>query len=280
MPARFFYALIVFCFIFCGITAIPASQSAWAGQSLMLATTTSTDNTGLLDQLGPMFKEDTGIELKWTAVGTGKALELGRNCDVDVLLVHAPPAEKAYVQNGYGVDRQEVMYNDFVIIGPKADPAGIQGMSVDNALHTLAQKEAGFTSRGDDSGTNKKERALWTAADLDIPEGDDWYIETGQGMLATIRIAAERDAYTLTDRGTYIKYAHSLDGNPPLDIVVEEDKSLFNQYSVLAVNPENCPHVKYDLASRFSEWITSPQVQEAIGNYKLLDKKLFTPNAN
>ena len=255
------------------------SAWAWAGQSLMMATTTSTDNTGLLDELAPMFEDNTSIELKWTAVGTGKALELGRNCDVDVLLVHAPPAEKAYVQNGYGVDRQEVMYNDFVIIGPQDDPAGIKGMSVDEALNTLAQKETGFASRGDDSGTNKKERNLWTAADLDIPEGRDWYMETGQGMLATIRIAAERDLYTMTDRGTYIKYAHSQDGNPPLDILVEGDTSLFNQYSVLAVNPENCPDVKYDLATRFAEWITSAQVQKAIGNYKLLGKKLFNPNA-
>ncbi|MDZ7759408.1 MAG: substrate-binding domain-containing protein [Desulfovermiculus sp.] len=251
----------------------------WAGQSLMMATTTSTDNTDLLDKLGPMFEDDTGIELKWTAVGTGKALELGRNCDVDVLLIHAPAAEKAYIQNGYGVDRQEVMYNDFVIIGPPNDSAGIKGKSVQEAMSTLAKKKAGFASRGDDSGTNKKERQLWTSAGLQIPEGQDWYLETGQGMLATIRIAAERDLYTMTDRGTFIKYAHSQDGNPPLDILVEGDKSLFNQYSVLTVNPENCPDVKYDLATRFAEWITSPNVQEAIGEFRLLDKQLFHPNA-
>jgi len=255
------------------------ATGAWAGQSLMMATTTSTDNTGLLDELAPMFENDTGIELKWTAVGTGKALELGRNCDVDVLLVHAPPAEKAYVQNGYGVDRREVMYNDFVIIGPKDDPAGIKGMRVHEAMNTFAEEKAGFASRGDDSGTNKKERHLWTAADLKVPEGQDWYMETGQGMLATIRIAAERDLYTMTDRGTYIKYAHSQDGNPPLDILVEGDESLFNQYSVLAVSPDNCPNVKYDLATRFAQWMTSPDVQKAIGNYKLLGKKLFNPNA-
>ena len=273
MKKRPFMVGIVLTVLFC------SALWAWAGQSLMLATTTSTDNTGLLDELAPVFEQDTGIELKWTAVGTGKALELGRNCDVDVLLVHAPPAEKAYVQNGYGVDREEVMYNDFVIIGPSNDPAGIQGMDVGPALQTLARTQAGFASRGDDSGTNKKERLLWTQSGQDVPETQKWYLQTGQGMLATIRIAAERDLYTLTDRGTYIKYAHSKQGNPPLDILVEGDSSLFNQYSVLAVNPENCPQVQYDLATRFSEWMTSDTVQIAIGDFKLLGKKLFHPNA-
>ncbi len=256
-----------------------APLSSFGAQSLMMATTTSTDNTGLLDELAPMFEKDTGIELKWTAVGTGKALELGRNCDVDVLLVHAPQAEKIYIEKGYGVDRAEVMFNDFVIIGSQDDPAEIKGMSVDQALQTLADKQQGFASRGDDSGTNKKERLLWSSTGLQAPEKGDWYLETGQGMLPTIRIAAERDLYTLTDRGTYIKYAHSLDGNPPLDILVEGDQPLFNQYSVIAVNPDNCPNVKYDLATRFSEWITSDKVQQAIEDFKLLGKKLFNPNA-
>ena len=267
----FLWAILIGCLLLVG--------SAQAGETLMLATTTSTDNTGLLDELAPRFEDDTGIELKWTAVGTGKALELGRNCDVDVLLVHAPPAEKTYVQNGYGVDRQEIMYNDFVLIGPKEDPAGIKGMSIFEAMRRLANSESSFASRGDDSGTNKKERQLWTSADLQIPDGQDWYLETGQGMLATIRIAAERDLYTLTDRGTYIKYAHSQDGNPPLDILVEGDNSLFNQYSVIAVNPDNCPEVKYDLATRFADWMTSPDVQQAIAEFRLLGKKLFHPNA-
>jgi len=268
--------------ILVGIIAAALLLAPWTAvgaKSLMMATTTSTDNTGLLDELGPMFEKDTGIELKWTAVGTGKALELGRNCDVDVLLVHAPPAEKAYIENGYGVDRAEVMYNDFVIIGPRNDPAGIKSMSVDQALQTMAGSEQGFASRGDDSGTNKKERLLWSNAGLKAPEKADWYVETGQGMLATIRIAAERDLYTLTDRGTYIKYADSQDGTPPLEIVVEGDSSLFNQYSVVKVNPDNCPKVKVDLATRFSEWITSDEVQQAIGEFKLLGKKLFNPNA-
>jgi len=267
----FLWAILIGCLLLVG--------SAQAGETLMLATTTSTDNTGLLDELAPRFEDDTGIELKWTAVGTGKALELGRNCDVDVLLVHAPAAEKTYIQNGYGVDRQEIMYNDFVLIGPKNDPAGIKGMSIFEAMRWLARNESSFASRGDDSGTNKKERQLWTSADLQIPDRQDWYLETGQGMLATIRIASERDLYTLTDRGTYIKYAHSQNGNPPLDIVVEGDNSLFNQYSVIAVNPDNCPEVKYDLATRFADWMTSPDVQQAIAEFRLLGKKLFHPNA-
>jgi tungstate transport system substrate-binding protein len=229
--------------------------------------------------LAPLFEEDTGIELKWTAVGTGKALELGRNCDVDVLLVHAPAAEKVYVQKGYGTDRQEVMYNDFMIIGPASDPAGIKGLQVSDALRAVFENKAIFASRGDDSGTNKKERRLWSNAGLDIPEEANWYLQTGQGMLSTIRIAAERDAYTLTDRGTYIKYAHSHQGNPPLSILVQGDESMFNQYSVIAVSPDNCPDVKYDLATRFIQWIISPGVQKAIGEFRLMGQQLFIPNA-
>ena len=248
------------------------------GESLMMATTTSTDNTGLLDELAPMFEQDTGITLKWTAVGTGKALEMGRNCDVDVLLVHAPPAEQAFVQNGYGLDRTEVMYNDFVIIGPESDPAGISGQNVLEALESIRQAKATFISRGDDSGTNKKELGLWSEAGGTPPDKASWYLETGQGMLATIRVAAERSAYTLTDRGTYIKYSANSESTP-MSIVVEGDKALFNQYSVIAINQDRCPEVKYDLAKRFIDWIVSEKTQKAIGEFRLLGKQLFTPNA-
>ena len=182
------------------------------GKVLLMATTTSTDNTGLLDYLAPHFKQDTGIDLRWTATGTGKALKLGENCDVDVLMVHAPPAEKKFVADGFGVDRREIMYNDFVIIGPAADEAGIKGKSVKEALTLLKDKQADFISRGDNSGTNKKEIALWKAAGLPVPEKEKWYVQTGQGMLASINIAAERNGYTLTDRGTYIKYESNLKG--------------------------------------------------------------------
>ena len=249
------------------------------GKTLMMATTTSTDNTGLLDYLAPKFKEATGIELKWTATGTGKALKLGENCDVDVLMVHAPPAEKKFVQEGFGADRREIMYNDFVIIGPEADPAGVKGKSIKDALQSLEAKQAIFTSRGDNSGTHKKELSLWKAAGLKVPEKEKWYVQTGQGMLATINIAAERNGYTMTDRGTYIKYEDNLGGNPTLKILVEGDAVLLNQYSVIAVNPKHCPNVKNDLALQFINWIVGPDAQQQIKAFKLLGKPLFTPNA-
>lgn len=250
-------------------------------QVLRMATTTSTDNTGLLDYLAPKFKKDAGIELQWVAVGTGKALELGKNCDVSVLLVHAPAAEEKYVKEGYGVDRKRVMYNDFVIIGPKNDPAGIKGLPVVQAMQKIAEKKANFVSRGDNSGTNKKELALWKDAGIDVAGLDKkpWYIQTGQGMIATIKVAEERDAYTLTDRGTFIKYESLNKGNPPLVVLVEGDPKLFNQYSVMAVNPKRCPSAKYELAKKFEQWITSPAVQKDIAAFRLMGKQLFVPNA-
>ena len=266
--------MIFFGIVVCGVSVPPAFS-----QSLMMATTTSTDNTGLLDELAPVFKKDTGIELKWTAVGTGKALKMGENCDVDVLLVHAPAAEKLFVEKGYGVDRTEVMYNDFVIIGPPGDPAKIKGMKVAEAMKAIAEAGIIFVSRGDNSGTHKKEISLWQAAGMPIADKADWYIQTGQGMIKTIAVAEERDGYTMTDRGTYIKYAANKKGNPPLTILVEGDASLFNQYSVLAVNPKRCESVQYDLARKFAEWITSPEIQKVIADFRLLGKQLFTPNA-
>lgn len=249
-------------------------------KTLMMATTTSTDNTGLLDYLAPKFQLASKIELKWTATGTGKALKLGENCDVDILMVHAPPAEKAFVNKGYGTNRKEIMYNDFVIIGPPKDPAGIKAKSIKDALRAIQAKGATFVSRGDNSGTHKKELSLWKAAELKVPEKDSWYIQTGQGMLASINIAAERSGYTMTDRGTYIKYTDNFGGAPPLDIVVEGDDVLLNQYSVIAINKKNCPNVKRDHADQFITWITSTEAQEQIKDFKLLGKPLFTPNAN
>ncbi len=256
--------------------AVPVAA---ADKVLKLATTTSTDNTGLLDYLAPQFTKATGIKLQWTAVGTGKALKLGENCDVDVLLVHAPPAEKAYVEKGFGVDRREIMYNDFVIIGPQDDPAGVKGKSVVDALDTIREKKAVFASRGDNSGTNKKEILLWKSTGKALPEKESWYMQTGQGMLATINIAAQREGYTMTDRGTYIKYADTMKGNPPLKVLVERDKILLNQYSVLAVNPKRCTNVKYDLATTFSKWMAGAEAQGLIRDFKLLGKPLFVPNA-
>ncbi len=253
---------------------------AFPADTLMMATTTSTDNTGLLDYLAPHFEKATDIDLKWTAVGTGKALAMGKNCDVDVLLVHAPPAEKQYVEDGHGVDRTRIMYNDFVIIGPPGDPAGIEGDGVSDALKAVKNKEAVFASRGDNSGTNKKEKLLWKTAGPPLPEKESWYVQTGQGMLATIRIAAERNGYTMTDRGAYIKYEADQGGNPPLVILVEGDEILLNQYSVLAVNPKRCETAKYDLATKFSDWMAGKEAQQLIADFRLLGKQLFTPNAN
>jgi tungstate transport system substrate-binding protein len=267
--------LLIGLFLF--LAAIPVSAAG--GKTIMMATTTSTDNTGLLDYLAPHFTKATGIELKWTAVGTGKALKLGENCDVDVLLVHAPPAEKAYVEKGFGVDRREIMYNDFVIIGPNSDPAGIKGKSVVEALAAVRAKGAVFASRGDNSGTNKKEISLWKSAGGDVPEKEAWYVQTGQGMLTTINIAAERGGYTMTDRGTYIKYADTMKGNPPLKVLVEGDAILLNQYSVLAVNPKRCAKAQYDLATAFSDWMAGAEAQGLIRDFKLLGKPLFVPNA-
>jgi tungstate transport system substrate-binding protein len=266
--------LVIACMIGFGSAALSAEKM------LRMATTTSTDNTGLLDYLAPIFKTDTGIELQWVAVGTGKALELGKNCDVDVLLVHAPAAEMKYVNEGYGIDRRQIMYNDFVFIGPKNDPAGVKGKSVADAMKTFAAKSALFASRGDNSGTHKKELQLWQHSAITVPDKESWYIQTGQGMLNTITIAAERDAYTMTDRGTFIKYEANWKGNPPLVILVEGDASLRNQYSVLAVNPKRCSNVKYDLAGQFGAWMALPKTQKTIGDFKLLGKGLFIPNAD
>lgn len=255
------------------------SVSAASAKTLMMATTTSTDNTGLLDYLAPKFQSATGIELKWTATGTGKALKLGENCDVDILMVHAPPAEKRFVADGFGTDRREIMYNDFVIIGPQNDPAEIKGKSIQEALQTLKIKQATFVSRGDNSGTHKKELSLWKAAGMPIPEKESWYVQTGQGMLASINIAAESNGYTMTDRGTYIKYEDNLGGNAALKGLVEGDAVLLNRYSVIAVNPKHCPNVKYELAAQLIKWITGPEAQQQIKDFKLLGKPLFTPNA-
>ncbi|MCG8617122.1 MAG: substrate-binding domain-containing protein [Desulfobacterales bacterium] len=261
------------------VLVLASAVLAGPKKELMMATTTSTDNTGLLDYLIPFFEKETGIALKWTSTGTGKALKLGQNCDVDVLLVHAPPAEKAYIEKGFGKDRREIMYNDFVIIGPASDPAGIKGKKIADAMAAIKAKGALFMSRGDDSGTNKKEKRLWKNAGMVLPEKEAWYIQTGQGMLATINVAQERKGYTMTDRGTYIKYQDQQGGNAPLKVLVEGDNILLNQYSVLTLAPANCADAKYDLALKFSDWMASSSAQKRIADFRLLGQKLFIPNA-
>ena len=265
--------------ISCLLVGIFSGVSLGVDKVLMMATTTSTDNTGLLDYLAPAFTKATGIDLRWTAVGTGKALKMGENCDVDVLLVHAPAAEKAFVDAGFGTRRRELMYNDFVIIGPVSDPAGIKGLSIDNAMRVVRSTKALFVSRGDNSGTNKKELLLWENAAISVPDKDPWYIQTGQGMLATIQIAEQRNGYTMTDRGTYIKYGHNSGGNPVLKVMVEGDSILLNQYSAIAIDTGNCPKARFDLAMAFSDWMAGAEAQQLIKDFKLLGQQLFTPNA-
>ena len=248
-------------------------------KTLMMATTTSTDDTGLLPVLAEAFKKDTGIELKWVAVGTGTALEHGTNCDVDVLLVHAPAAEKKFVEEGSGVNRTQVMYNDFIVVGPPADPAKIKGKTASEALATIAKDKAPFISRGDESGTHKKEKGLWKEANLPVPDKETWYVSAGQGMMATLNMAAERKAYTLVDRGTYIAYEDVNQGKSPLAVLVEGDKPLLNPYSVISNNPEKCKDVQFELSESFRKWLASPKGQKIVGDFTLKGKKLFTPNA-
>ncbi|NLW68536.1 MAG: solute-binding protein [Bacteriovoracaceae bacterium] len=247
--------------------------------TLLMATTTSTDNTGLLEYLAPEFKKDTGIELLWVAVGTGAALALGENCDVSVLMVHAPDAEKEFLAKGYGTERTQIMYNDYIVIGPKDDPAKVKGKSVMESLKAIEKQKARFASRGDNSGTHKAELDLWKQAGIKTPDRESWYLATGQGMINTINIAAEQNAYTMTDRGTYIKYEANFKGNPPLVILVEGEKELRNQYSVIPVNPKRCPTAKYELAREFAQWMASEKGQRLVAEFKLMGKQLFYPNA-
>ncbi|MBC7263925.1 MAG: substrate-binding domain-containing protein [Chloroflexi bacterium] len=244
-------------------------------QTLILATTTSTHDTGLLDEILPIFEKKYNATVKTIAVGTGEAIAMGQRGEADVLLVHSPKAEEQFVADGYGVNREDVMYNDFVLVGPAADPAGVRGMDASSALKQIASTKALFVSRGDDSGTHKKEKELWQKAGVQPPS--DSYISTGQGMAETLRIADEKGAYTLADRGTYLSLKQSIS----LTILVEGDKVLFNPYGVIAVNPAKFPKVNYDLAVKFINWITSLETQQIIGNFgkEKYGQALFTPNS-
>ncbi|MBE0492352.1 MAG: substrate-binding domain-containing protein [Sulfurospirillum sp.] len=244
-----------------------------------MATTTSTDNTGLLDVLAPMYKQDTGVDLKWVAVGTGNALKLGENCDVSVLFVHSPKVEKEFVAKGFGIDRTPVMFNDFVIIGAPEYKAKFAGKSIAETFKIIQDEKLKFVSRGDKSGTHNKEKNVWKAASGMVPEKESWYLQAGQGMIATINIAQEQKGLTLTDRGTFIKYESNHKGNPPLVVVFEGDTSLNNFYSVMAVNPQRCTNADYKGARTFIDWIVSDNIQKQIAAFKLLGKQLFTPDA-
>ena len=248
------------------------------GTTLMMATTPSTADTGLLDYLKPIFLEDTGIDLQWTAVGTGEALAMGQNGDVDIVLVHAKASEEEFVASGAGVERFPVMYNDFVVVGPEEE--GKYGDDIAACFGAIQEGKLTFVSRGDDSGTDKKEKKIWAALEID-PTANPNYIESGQGMGATITMADEEEAYTLTDRGTWLKFKNDADLDIELNIVCEGAKDLLNQYGVIAVNPEMFEGLNNEAANVFIEWICSDKVQELIGQYGVEEygQALFTPNA-
>jgi tungstate transport system substrate-binding protein len=246
-------------------------------RSIVVASTTSTQDSGLFGYLLPIFKAKTGIEVKVIAQGTGQALDTARRGDADVVFVHARAQEEKFLAEGFGVKRFDVMYNDFVLIGPKSDPAGVRGKDIETALKAIQAKAAPFVSRGDRSGTHSAELALWKQAGIDIAAGKGpWYREIGQGMGAALNTAAAMNGYTLSDRGTWISFKNRGD----LDIVVEGDKRLFNQYGVMLVNPEKYPGVKKELGQAFVDWLISPEGQAAIAGYKIDGQQLFFPDAN
>jgi tungstate transport system substrate-binding protein len=265
--------------LFAAILMFPAMSVGFAADDdfIIVQSTTSTQNSGLFDHILPKFTDKTGIEVRVVAVGTGQALKNARNGDGDVVLVHSKPDEEKFVADGWGAKRRDVMYNDFVIVGPSSDPAGIAGLKdADQALEKIAEAEALFASRGDNSGTHKAELRLWKKAGVD-PKGasGDWYLETGSGMGATLNTAVGKHAYALTDRGTWLSFANKSD----FEVLVEGDPTLFNQYGVILVNPEKHPRVKAEKGKAFVDWLISSEGQKAIASYKIDGQQLFFPNS-
>jgi len=267
---RFIAAIVSGCFML-GAPAFAQDKS------IVVASTTSTQDSGLFEYLLPIFTKKTGITVKVVAQGTGQALDTGRRGDADVVFVHAKAQEEKFLAEGQGVKRFPVMYNDFVLIGPKSDPAGIKGVKdVANAFQTIKDKQAPFISRGDRSGTHTAELKLWKDASIDIEKDKGpWYKSIGQGMGAALNTAGASNAYVLSDRGTWIHFKNKGD----LQILVEGDKRMFNQYGVMLVNPQKHPNVKKDLGQTFIDWLVSPEGQKTIANYKINGEELFYPNA-
>lgn len=261
----------------CLLVLAAVSMAAAQQQFITVASTTSTENSGLFAYLLPIFKKETGIDVHVVAQGTGQALKTAARGDADVVLVHDKEAEDNFIADGFGIGRRQVMYNDFIIVGPKGDPAGIRAMrDAPAALRKIADGKAPFVSRGDDSGTYMLELRLWKAAGIDLrAAGGRWYREAGQGMGAVLNTAAGMDAYTLTDRGTWLSFKNRGD----LEILVEGDPRLFNQYRVMLVNPARHPHVKQELGEKFIDWLTSAGGQRAIADYKINGEQLFYPDA-
>ena len=263
------------------LTFLLGAMASWPpaiaqDRSIVVASTTSTQDSGLFGYLLPVFKARTGIDVKVIAQGTGQALDTARRGDADVVFVHAKSQEEKFVAEGFGVKRSDVMYNDFVLIGPTSDPAGIKGSDIEAALKAIWTKAAPFVSRGDKSGTHTAELALWKQAGIELQKAKGpWYREIGQGMGAALNTAGAMNAYVLSDRGTWISFKNRGD----LEIVVEGDKRLFNQYGVTLVNPERYPTVKKELGQRFIDWLLSVEGQTLIGDYKIDGQRLFFPNA-
>ncbi len=272
MPSRLLSFTLALC-----VSALASHAPAVAeDRSIVVASTTSTEDSGLFGYLLPIFKAKTGIEVKVIAQGTGQALDTARRGDADVVFVHAKSQEEKFLAEGYGVKRFDVMYNDFVLIGPNSDPAGVKGKDIATALKTIQAKRAPFVSRGDKSGTHSAELALWKQAGIDIAASKgSWYREIGQGMGAALNTAGAMNAYVLSDRGTWISFKNRGD----LEIVVEGDKRLFNQYGVMLVNPGKFPSVKKELGQTFVDWLVSPEGQAAIAGYKIDGQQLFFPDA-
>src|SRR5215470_13964091 len=273
MPIR--RAILALVAIVCVLAVSPAPA---LDKSIVVASTTSTQDSGLFGHILPLFKQKTGIDVKVVARGTGQALDTARRGDADVVLVHAKAAEEKFLAEGFGVKRYPVMYNDFILVGPRSDPAGIKGTTdIVAALTAIHDKQAPFVSRGDRSGTHQAELALWKAAGIDVTKDKgSWYREIGQGMGAALNTAGAMNAYTISDRGTWISFRNRRD----LVIAVEGDRRLFNQYGVMLVNPAKHPSVKKALGQQFIDWLVAPAGQQAIANYKIDGQQLFYPNAN
>ena len=259
------------------VLSVGNTQVLAQDQTIVVASTTSTQDSGLFGYLLPIVKQKTGVEVKVLAQGTGQALDTARRGDADVVFVHARSAEEKFLSEGFGVKRYPVMYNDFVVIGPKDDPAGIKGKDVAAALQAIKTKGAPFVSRGDRSGTHIAELKLWKGAGIDIAKDHGpWYKEIGQGMGAALNMASASNAYVLSDRGTWLAFKNRGD----LAVLVEGDKRLFNQYGVMLVNPAKHPAVKKEAGQRFIDWLISPEGQGAIAGFKINGQQLFYPNAH
>ena len=262
-----------------GLTFAGTSAAITQDKAIVVASTTSTQDSGLFRYILPLFKAKTGIDVRVVSLGTGQALDTGRRGDADVVFVHAKPQEEKFVTEGFSTKRYPVMYNDFILIGPKDDPAGVKGTKdIAAALKAIKAKGASFISRGDKSGTHASELALWKIAGLEIPGADkgSWYKEIGQGMGAALNTASASNSYVLADRGTWLSFKNRGD----LVIAVEGDKRLFNQYGVMLVNPAKHSHVKKEYGQQFVDWLISPEGQKVIADYKINGEQLFYPNAN